>query len=91
MPELRRFAPNVPIVLVGTKLGRQQLHNRYSDCAYCCAIKVVDNRYRYVVDNIKLIIFIYLSDIREDSRYFAEHMGSNVITSAQVSIVYFLQ
>jgi len=24
MPELRRFAPNVPIVLVGTKLGKQQ-------------------------------------------------------------------
>lgn len=24
MPELRRFAPNVPIVLVGTKLGRHQ-------------------------------------------------------------------
>lgn len=23
MPELRRFAPNVPIVLVGTKLGMQ--------------------------------------------------------------------
>jgi len=23
MPELRRFAPNVPIVLVGTKLGKQ--------------------------------------------------------------------
>jgi len=22
MPELRRFAPNVPIVLVGTKLGK---------------------------------------------------------------------
>jgi len=28
MPELRRFAPNVPIVLVGTKLGKQELiHN----------------------------------------------------------------
>jgi len=25
MPELRRFAPNVPIVLVGTKLGKQEL------------------------------------------------------------------
>ena len=24
MPELRRFAPSVPIVLVGTKLGMQQ-------------------------------------------------------------------
>ncbi|XP_019458061.1 PREDICTED: rac-like GTP-binding protein ARAC7 [Lupinus angustifolius] len=42
MPELRRFAPNVPIVLVGTKL-----------------------------------------DLRDDHRYFADHMGSNVITSAE--------
>ena len=24
MPELRRFAPNVPIVLVGTKLGKEE-------------------------------------------------------------------
>ncbi|KAL2947340.1 hypothetical protein AAZX31_20G063800 [Glycine max] len=38
MPELRRFAPNVPIVLVGTKLDRG---------------------------------------------YVADHMGSNVITSAE--------
>ena len=27
MPELRRFAPNVPIVLVGTKLGEQLVLN----------------------------------------------------------------
>jgi hypothetical protein len=27
MPELRRFAPNVPIVLVGTKLGEEPLLN----------------------------------------------------------------
>ncbi|KAK1563459.1 hypothetical protein Q3G72_027897 [Acer saccharum] len=42
MPELRRFAPNVPIVLVGTKL-----------------------------------------DLRDDSRYLVDQMGSNVVTSAQ--------
>ncbi|TQD92260.1 hypothetical protein C1H46_022142 [Malus baccata] len=42
MPELRRFAPNVPIVLVGTKL-----------------------------------------DLREDMGYLADHMGYNIITSAQ--------
>ncbi|TXG61409.1 hypothetical protein EZV62_012772 [Acer yangbiense] len=42
MPELRRFAPNVPIVLVGTKL-----------------------------------------DLRDDSRYLVDQMGSNIVTSAQ--------
>ncbi|CAH9109611.1 unnamed protein product [Cuscuta europaea] len=42
MPELRRFAPNVPIVLVGTKL-----------------------------------------DLRDDNRYLADHMGSNIITPSQ--------
>ncbi|KAD6455152.1 hypothetical protein R6Q59_016405 [Mikania micrantha] len=42
MPELRRFAPNVPVVLVGTKL-----------------------------------------DLRNDNGYLADHIGSNVITSAQ--------
>ncbi|CAA2947136.1 rac-like GTP-binding ARAC7 [Olea europaea subsp. europaea] len=42
MPELRRFAPNVPVVLVGTKL-----------------------------------------DLREDRGYLVDHMGSNVITTAQ--------
>lgn len=26
MPELRRFAPNVPVVLVGTKLGEEMLN-----------------------------------------------------------------
>jgi GTPase SAR1 family protein len=25
MPELRRFAPNVPVVLVGTKLGKKEV------------------------------------------------------------------
>ncbi|KAI7733395.1 hypothetical protein M8C21_002011 [Ambrosia artemisiifolia] len=42
MPELRRFAPNVPVVLVGTKL-----------------------------------------DLRDDKGYFADNVGSNVITTAQ--------
>ncbi|KAK4757729.1 hypothetical protein SAY87_019030 [Trapa incisa] len=42
MPELRRFAPNVPVVLVGTKL-----------------------------------------DLREERGYMGDHMGSNIITSAQ--------
>ncbi|KAJ8527952.1 hypothetical protein K7X08_015403 [Anisodus acutangulus] len=42
MPELRRFAPDVPIVLVGTKL-----------------------------------------DLRDDNRYVADHMDSNIITPAQ--------
>ncbi|KAK4343435.1 hypothetical protein RND71_036529 [Anisodus tanguticus] len=42
MPELRRFALDVPIVLVGTKL-----------------------------------------DLRDDNRYLADHMGSNIITPAQ--------
>ncbi|KAG6416328.1 hypothetical protein SASPL_123756 [Salvia splendens] len=42
MPELRRFAPNVPIVLVGTKL-----------------------------------------DLRDDRGYLGDHMGSNIITTAQ--------
>uniref|UniRef100_A0A7N0T6H3 Uncharacterized protein n=1 Tax=Kalanchoe fedtschenkoi TaxID=63787 RepID=A0A7N0T6H3_KALFE len=42
MPELRRFAPNVPIALVGTKL-----------------------------------------DLRGDKGYLADHMRSNVISSAQ--------
>jgi hypothetical protein len=26
VPELRRFAPNVPVVLVGTKLGEETLN-----------------------------------------------------------------
>jgi len=26
VPELRRFAPNVPVVLVGTKLGEENLN-----------------------------------------------------------------
>jgi GTPase SAR1 family protein len=26
VPELRRFAPNVPVVLVGTKLGKETLN-----------------------------------------------------------------
>lgn len=33
LPELRRFAPNIPIVLVGTKLGKQQ-EAGHRECFY---------------------------------------------------------
>lgn len=32
------------------------------------------------------ILIFYVLDLREDMRYLADHMGSNIITSAQVVI-----
>lgn len=32
------------------------------------------------------ILIFYALDLREDMRYLADHMGSNIITSAQVVI-----
>lgn len=40
MPELRRFAPNVPIVLVGTKLGMQLSSDPYHVEIDGCALYV---------------------------------------------------
>ncbi|KAL0410639.1 UNVERIFIED_CONTAM: Rac-like GTP-binding protein ARAC7 [Sesamum latifolium] len=43
MPELRRFAPNVPIVLVGTKLG-EELRKQIGAAAYIeCSSKTQQN------------------------------------------------
>lgn len=42
------------------------------------------------MSNIKLF-FVSILDLREENRHLADHMGSNVITSAQVSFIYFFQ
>ena len=75
MPELRRFAPNVPIVLVGTKLGMTS-SSQYSS-NFCV---LISSALRYG-------LLFFLADLRDDKGYLADHMGSNVITSAQVCIM----
>lgn len=70
MPELRRFAPNVPVVLVGTKLGN--------------AIIIIIFWSVNTMLCILQIILSVATDLREDRGFAADHMNSNVITSTQV-------
>lgn len=83
MPELRRFAPNVPIVLVGTKLGILLDNIFVIRFAHWWVSFVVNSIYFYI--SIRLNHFILLSpDLREDRGYLADHMAYNIITTSQV-------
>lgn len=78
MPELRRFAPDVPVVLVGTKLG-----------IICFLVSYL--YFSYNQDFLKtkhiikkpFLVFLHV-DLRDDKGYLADHSGSNPITYAQV-------
>lgn len=83
MPELRRFAPNVPIVLVGTKLG-MQLSSLSLPCwkRWLCITC-------YKLMTVRVLSFLN-ADLREDRGYLGDHMSSNTITSAQVCITFLI-
>lgn len=58
MPELRRFAPNVPIVLVGTKLGT-------------FLIFFALNFFPLLI--LLYVVVCVLEDLRDDKGYLADH------------------
>ena len=83
MPELRRFAPNVPIVLVGTKLGKLAENRKYCDFVYAHSSYL--HQGSSLTDFMNLVCIL---DLREDRGFLADHMGSNIITSNEVCILY---
>uniref|UniRef100_A0A0D9YR30 Uncharacterized protein n=1 Tax=Oryza glumipatula TaxID=40148 RepID=A0A0D9YR30_9ORYZ len=68
IPELRHYAPNVPIVLVGTKLGKMTWHFLQTE-EKTLATKSDKNR--------------ILADLREDKQFFLDHPGLAPISTAQ--------
>lgn len=89
MPELRRFAPNVPVVLVGTKLGTNtfSISNNKSDFTFQDFLEnnhLYNIRFLEKINTLSLFFIFLLPDLRDDRGYLADHFGSNVITSAQV-------
>ncbi|KAG6412472.1 hypothetical protein SASPL_125151 [Salvia splendens] len=68
IPELKHYAPGVPIVLVGTKLG--EISN----------LKVHKIVSFLIKDSYDDIVF---TDLRDDKEFFENHSGSVPITNAQ--------
>lgn len=69
IPELRHYAPNVPIVLVGTKLGKIILS--FHQCGL--------QKYYYF-----LFKSYVCTDLRDDKQFFTDHSGATRITTTQV-------
>ncbi|CAH8357352.1 unnamed protein product [Eruca vesicaria subsp. sativa] len=71
IPELRHYAPGVPIILVGTKLGNKTLS--LTDLT----IFFLTFYYKVLYDHV---VFV---DLRDDKQFFIDHPGAVPITTNQ--------
>ncbi|KAF9667834.1 hypothetical protein SADUNF_Sadunf15G0064500 [Salix dunnii] len=79
VPELQHYAPGVPVVLVGTKLGKSAIIHPhfFIQCNVGYGSFLGINLFNAAMSRFKL------SDLREDKHYLADHPGLVPVTMAQ--------
>lgn len=91
IPELRHYAPGVPIILVGTKHGEDstdQFPNFLSlyttTKKFPCFAVVCKSIFVFSCRSVYVTVSYFLPDLREDKQFFVDHPGAVPITTAQV-------
>uniref|UniRef100_M8C056 Rac-like GTP-binding protein 5 n=1 Tax=Aegilops tauschii TaxID=37682 RepID=M8C056_AEGTA len=80
IPELRHYAPGVPIILVGTKLGVMILVYQINE--YCRGQNAISFVMPVTRHQFELKISFY-RDLRDDQQFFVDHPGAVPISTAQ--------
>lgn len=73
IPELKHYAPGVPIILVGTKLG--EIFHYYCSWSLTHLITICDAR--------ACVAAHIFPDLRDDKQFFIDHPGAVPISTAQ--------
>ncbi|TQD97912.1 hypothetical protein C1H46_016437 [Malus baccata] len=83
IPELRHYAPGVPIILVGTKLVYNVFIGVWMSCLIFCFLFQWIPELRHYAPGVPIILVGTKLDLRDDKQFFIDHSGAVPITTDQ--------